>query len=74
LRRDENDLDFQRVADVYETIAVAKAQTVLRYWNWSLSSAFAAEAIAEDPENPEDAGFARDLRRIDAATRVAFGR
>ena len=33
-------LTSTRVSEVYETIAVAKAQTVLRYWNWSLVSAF----------------------------------
>lgn len=69
LRRQADDSDFARVSDVYETIAVAKAQTVLRYWNWSLISAFAPET------EHEEAGFARDLRRIDAATaRGTFGR
>lgn len=75
LGRSEDDPDFNRVANVYETIAVAKAQTVLRYWNWSLSSAFTPEAIEEHQGGEEAAGFARDLRRIDAAAaRGAFGR
>jgi uncharacterized protein (DUF2336 family) len=30
------DAIFQRVSEIYETIAVARAQTVLRYWNWSI--------------------------------------
>jgi len=77
LRRPEDDADFRRVAEVYETIAVAKAQTVLRYWNWSLSSAFTPDLVEGDPDlEADDApGFARDLRRIDiAAPRGAFGR
>jgi uncharacterized protein (DUF2336 family) len=30
---------LQRAVEVYDMIAVDRAQTVLRYWNWSLSSA-----------------------------------
>ena len=45
LRRPETDSsgamdpDLQRVITTYDMIAVDRAQTVLRYWNWSLSSA-----------------------------------
>ena len=46
LRRPEDGPDFTRILEAYETIAVAKAQTVLRYWNWSLSAAFSPEAVA----------------------------
>ncbi|MEP7209284.1 MAG: DUF2336 domain-containing protein [Alphaproteobacteria bacterium] len=47
LRRegDHAEADFARISEVYETLAVVKAQTVLRYWNWSLSSAFSPESI-----------------------------
>jgi uncharacterized protein (DUF2336 family) len=31
--------DWERVQVTYEMLAVDRAQTVLRYWNWSLSSA-----------------------------------
>jgi uncharacterized protein (DUF2336 family) len=34
------DLHWTSVAETYATLTVAKAQTTLRYWNWSLSSAF----------------------------------
>lgn len=76
LGRPVDNVEFARVSDVYETIAVAKAQTVLRYWNWSLSSAFAPEALmGEGDEIEEDSGFARELRMIDAARpKTAFGR
>lgn len=74
LRRPDSEADFDRVSDIYETIAVAKAQTVLRYWNWSLSSAFSPEAIVEG-EDDHDAGFVRDLRLIDAGrSKTAYGR
>ena len=36
---------LQRVMRVYDTIAVDRAQTVLRYWNWSLSSALTTTLI-----------------------------
>jgi uncharacterized protein (DUF2336 family) len=45
LKRPETDADGQinpvldRVLTTYDMIAVDRAQTVLRYWNWSLSSA-----------------------------------
>lgn len=68
LRRVEDDADFNRVSEVYETIAVAKAQTVLRYWNWSLVSAV-GDAVEEDTT-----GFSRDLLRIDSAGLRSFAR
>ena len=33
---------FVSLQETYDLLTVAKAQTTLRYWNWSLSSAFAA--------------------------------
>lgn len=35
----EESPDWRRVQIIYEMLAVDRAQTVLRYWNWSLSSA-----------------------------------
>jgi uncharacterized protein (DUF2336 family) len=70
----ENDKAFARVSEIYETVAVAKAQTVLRYWNWSLSSAYSPDEIEGEDEDPDV--FARTLRMIDDATRpkAAIGR
>jgi uncharacterized protein (DUF2336 family) len=59
LRRPETDEDGEtapdlaRVIQIYDMVAVDRAQTVLRYWNWSLSSAMTPElvkAIREDDE------------------------
>jgi uncharacterized protein (DUF2336 family) len=69
LRRPEDGDDFIRVSGVYETIAVAKAQTVLRYWNWSLISAFALHEFAE----AETAAMALHLAD-DAPAAVLAGR
>lgn len=33
---------FGHLEETYDLLSVAKAQTTLRYWNWSLSSAFSA--------------------------------
>lgn len=47
LRRegDVAEANFVRISEVFEALAVVKAQTVLRYWNWSLSSAFSPDSI-----------------------------
>lgn len=31
---------YERIREIYEMMSVAKAQTTLRYWNWSLSTSF----------------------------------
>jgi uncharacterized protein (DUF2336 family) len=70
----EDDKRFAHVSEVYETIAVAKAQTVLRYWNWSLSSAYSPDEVEAEDQDAET--FARTLRMIDDAAnpQTAFGR
>lgn len=37
--------DLKRVMETYDTISTDKAQTVLRYWNWSLTSSLNAEVL-----------------------------
>jgi uncharacterized protein (DUF2336 family) len=49
---------FEKVLITYDMIAVDRAQTVLRYWNWSLSSALTpalVRAIREGEEGDLDA-------------------
>ena len=64
---------FAIVAETYEILTVAKAQTTLRYWNWALSSAFSAgamkTAVDEEPAN-EEAQFSTAQR----TARLVFGR
>ena len=56
----EPDPRFAYVMETYDLLSVAKAQTTLRYWNWSLSSSFSptrvkAAGIDEDEANDEAA-------------------
>jgi hypothetical protein len=44
---------FAYLLETYDLLTVAKAQTTLRYWNWSLSSAFAATS-SSGPEIQEE--------------------
>lgn len=37
--------ELQRVIDTYNVISTDKAQTVLRYWNWSLTSSLNADVL-----------------------------
>ena len=53
----ERGSDFERVLITYDMIAVDRAQTVLRYWNWSLSSALTpalVQAIRDGEETAMD--------------------
>ncbi|MGR4865309.1 DUF2336 domain-containing protein [Caulobacter sp. LARHSG274] len=82
LRRPETDASgapteaLDRVLTVFDTVAVDRAQTVLRYWNWSLSSAMTPallkairegdEAAVDEYSVPQRAAMlalSRDLRR-----------
>jgi uncharacterized protein (DUF2336 family) len=50
LKREEGEdpkCAWQRTLYVFDTLATAKAQTVLRYWNWSLSADMPADAGAD---------------------------
>lgn len=61
LRRPETDAAgnlapaLERVLTLFDTIAVDRAQTVLRYWNWSLSSAMTPALMKAIREGDEDA-------------------
>jgi hypothetical protein len=74
LGRDDESDDFARVSELYETIAVAKAQTVLRYWNWSLSSAFSPDdllpAEQDGDTNAASHGAVADVGRAPMAHRM----
>lgn len=46
---------WERVTVTYDMLAVDRAQTVLRYWNWSLSSALTPTLLRAIREGDEDA-------------------
>jgi len=48
--------DWERVQVTYEMLAVDRAQTVLRYWNWSLSSAL-SPALLKAIRDGDDEGL-----------------
>jgi len=39
------DPHYSRVVETYDTISTDKAQTVLRYWNWSLTASLSPEVL-----------------------------
>ena len=49
------DPTWERVQITYEMLAVDRAQTVLRYWNWSLSSALTPALLRAIREGEEEA-------------------
>ncbi len=52
--QDENgDVRWERVQVIYEILAVDRAQTVLRYWNWALTSALTPQLIRAIREGEE---------------------
>ena len=58
---------LERAIEVYDMIAVDRAQTVLRYWNWSLSSAMTPALIRAIREGDEQA-----LDEYSAPQRIAM--
>ena len=82
LRRIETDstgemtLALQRTLYVYDMMAVDRAQTVLRYWNWSLSSALTpalVRAIREGDDSALDE-YSQPQRAAMLALARDFGR
>lgn len=47
--------DWERVQITYEMLAVDRAQTVLRYWNWTLSSALTPTLLRAIRDGDEEA-------------------
>ena len=60
---------YERIREIYEMMSVAKAQTTLRYWNWSLSSSFRSRS--DEPRQSEEAEryFSSSMR----TARLVFG-
>jgi uncharacterized protein (DUF2336 family) len=82
LRRPETDAAgnlapaLERVMTLFDTIAVDRAQTVLRYWNWSLSSALTPALIKAIRAGDEEAldEFSQPQRAAMLALGGDFGR
>lgn len=60
---------YERIRDVYEMLSVAKAQSTLRYWNWSLSSSFRNRNAEDHIDDETDREFSSSHR----TARLVFG-
>lgn len=82
LRRPETDAAgnlapaLERVLIIHDMIAVDRAQTVLRYWNWSLSSALTPALLKAIEEGDEEAidEYSTPQRTAMLALSTEFGR
>ncbi len=64
---------FAYVAETYEVLSVAKAQTTLRYWNWSLSSAYSPSALRRAQELGIPANEEAEYSTSQRTARLVFG-
>lgn len=64
---------FATIAETYEMLSVAKAQTTLRYWNWSLSSAFSPGALRQAQEIGHPANEEAEYSTSQRTARLVFG-
>lgn len=60
---------FARASYIFDTISTNKAQTVLRYWNWSLTSAMSPALAAKMEEDDAELEFSVAAR----TSRLVFG-
>jgi len=60
---------WEQVRLLYESLSVVKAQTTLRYWNWSMSSSFSPRMDVE--KSGGEAGTEDAVERFSAARRTA---
>jgi uncharacterized protein (DUF2336 family) len=65
---------FHHVSEVYEILSVAKAQTILRYWNWALSSAYSPGAVQGGAGMPMPANEEAEFSTAQRTARLVFGR
>ena len=64
---------FHNVAETYEVLSVAKAQTTLRYWNWSLSAAYSPGALRQAQEMGAPANEEAEYSTSQRTARLVFG-
>ena len=64
---------FANVAETYEVLSVAKAQTTLRYWNWSLSSAYSPGGLRQAQDMGTPANEEVEYSTSQRTARLVFG-
>ena len=65
---------YHHVSEVYEILSVAKAQTILRYWNWALSSAYSPGAVQAGAGTSMPANEEAEFSAAQRTARLVFGR
>jgi len=65
---------FAYVQETYELLAVAKAQTTLRYWNWSLSSSYSPRMAGTAAEDGAELTTDETYSASQRTARLVFGR
>lgn len=65
---------FAYVMETYEILSVAKAQTTLRYWNWSLSATFSPELSEVSGVNENEANDETAFSASTRTARLVFGK
>ncbi len=65
---------FTLLNETYDILSVTKAQTTLRYWNWSLSSAFSPAALRQTREAGEPANEENEFSTAQRTARLVFGK
>lgn len=65
---------FDYVKETYELLAVAKAQTTLRYWNWSLSAAYSPRSTAGSDDDESELSVDEVFSASQRTARLVFGR
>lgn len=61
---------FAYVSETYEILSSGKAQTVLRYWNWALSSSYSPKQTFDTDHANDEEDFSTTRR----TARLVFGR
>ncbi|MGD2133071.1 MAG: DUF2336 domain-containing protein [Maricaulaceae bacterium] len=65
------DAGWEHVVDVYDCLATNRAQTVLRYWNWSLTSAMSPSLAGADRDAEHDSAIS--VTAAERASRLVWG-
>jgi uncharacterized protein (DUF2336 family) len=65
---------YDLLIETYDILSVTKAQTTLRYWNWSLSSAFSPEALRQAREAGVPANEDTEFSTAQRTARLVFGK
>ncbi|MEM9053696.1 MAG: DUF2336 domain-containing protein, partial [Pseudomonadota bacterium] len=65
---------FLHVMETYDVLSVAKAQTTLRYWNWSLSSTFSPSRVKESGLDEDEANDEAAFSTARRTASLVFGK